>query len=215
MKYYKDERIHHSSRIRAAALAAALCMSLTAGAALTQTAYADGQETCDCSCDCGSCKCGSASEKIGMANPWQETEDLQEACAGAGIRLDEPIPQALPKDTLEKKPYRYMDGTLELIYADEEDELTLRVSTKQQGFDLTGDYNKYSEEWDENYKGLVAHCRGDGEKINAAVFDGQGCHFAVMYDSGQEGRGLTSDQLKSLVMCIQADPMEDTDTAEE
>ena len=94
----------------------------------------------------------------------------------------------------------------EILYG-ENDELTIRVSTGREGVDLSGDYNEYSHEWDENFKGLLAHCSGDGEMINAALFDGPGAHFAVLYNTGEEGRGLTADQLKSLVMCMQAMPL--------
>ena len=204
----------------AAALAVMSGIALTAGSCLPAAVFADAKETCDCSCSCDACGCGrdsvsgsgavsdSEAGKTGMINPWQETEALEEACEGAGILTDGPIPQALPKEGMELHPFRYMDGTLEMIYTDKEDELTIRMSVKEKGFDLTGDYNTYAKEWDENYKGLLAHCRGDGETINAAVFEGMGVDFAVMYNSGQEGRGLTSDQLKSLVMCLQAEPME-------
>ncbi len=141
-----------------------------------------------------------------IPNPWSETDDLEEACEGSGIAFTDPVEQAIP-DGLSRRPYRYMEDMLEVIYADDTDELTIRVSTEREELELTGDYNKYSKEWDEVFKGLRAHCSGDGETINVALFDGTGVHFAVMYNTGEEGRGLTPDQLKSLVMCMQASPL--------
>ena len=141
-----------------------------------------------------------------VSNPWSETEDLTEACEGAGIDFSEPVEMAIP-DGLTRRPYRYMEDMIETSYEGENDELTIRVSTGREGVDLSGDYNEYSHEWDENFKGLLAHCSGDGEMINAALFDGPGAHFAVLYNTGEEGRGLTADQLKSLVMCMQAMPL--------
>lgn len=146
-----------------------------------------------------------AGHLAGMPNPWRETDDLQEACEGSGIDFDEPIEAALPQyKQMKKSPYRYTDDMIEILYTGENDELVVRVSRTLGGFDLTGDYNTYSAEWDENFKGLIAHCRGDGSTINAAVFDCADVHFAVLCNSGREGEGLTSDQLKSLVMGMQA-----------
>lgn len=146
---------------------------------------------------------------IGIPNPWSETEDLEEACEGSGIRFSPPVEQAVP-DGLELLPYRYMDDMLEVTYANEDgtDELTIRVSAEHENIDLTGDYSQYSKSWDENFKGLIAHCAGDGETINTALFDGPDVHFAVMCNTGEEGRGITPDQLKSLVMGMQASRLE-------
>ena len=81
-------------------------------------------------------------------------------------------------------------------------------STKVGGKELSGDYNNYSKEWEENFKGLTVKCKGDGTLINCANADVETTHFAVLINPGQEGKGLTADELKSIFMGMQAGPLE-------
>ena len=147
---------------------------------------------------------------IGMANPWTETEDLEEAIAGSGIDFEPPVEEALPVPDFEMHfwKYFYMDGTIEARYENVDNEMVIRASTELSGTDLSGDYNEYSEEWEENFKGLDVTCRGDGEKINCATFGTDEISFSVIFNAGEEGRGITAEELKSLVMGMQAVPAE-------
>ena len=97
-----------------------------------------------------------------------------------------------------------MAGTLDAVYGNESDEMRIRISTELTGSDLSGDYNAYSAEWDRSFKGLSVHCMGDGETANAALFDVEDLHYAISLDPGLEGRGLTMDELNSILMGMQA-----------
>jgi hypothetical protein len=144
---------------------------------------------------------------VEMPNPWSETTDLDEAEKAAGVDFDPPVENSLPEG-YEFVTYRCMDGLLETVYKKGEDKIVIRVSTKLSGEDLNGDYNNYSKEWEENFKGLTVKCKGDGTLINCANADVETTHFAVLINPGQEGKGLTADELKSIFMGMQAGPLE-------
>ena len=149
----------------------------------------------------------AAGSTVEMPNPWSETTDLEEAEKAAGVDFDPPVENSLPEG-YEFVKYRYMDGLLETVYKKGDDEIVIRVSTKLGGTELSGDYNSYSKEWEENFKGLTVKCKGDGTLINCANADVETTHFAVLINPGQEGKGLTADELKSIFMGMQAGPLE-------
>ncbi len=147
-----------------------------------------------------------------MTNPWTETGDAEEAAQGSGIRLTLPIQEALPvhgDSPIQFFKYRWTKGSIEALYESVNDEMRLRVSSDTAGEALTGDYNTYSQSWDENYKGLVVHCKGNGENINSAWFDSGDLHYAVLFNTGMEGNGLTVNEMGSLLMGMQASKVTD------
>lgn len=141
-----------------------------------------------------------------IPNPWTETSDLEEAKKATGIDYDPPVEGSVPEQ-LSFKTYRYTDRILETVYEGGGAEMIVRVSKELSGTDLSGDYNTYSKEWDENFKGLVVHCKGDGTFVSCANADLEDMHFAVLYDAGTEGKGLDSESLKSVFMGMQAVPL--------
>lgn len=150
---------------------------------------------------------GSTTEEmVGMINPWTETMDLEEAEKATGIDFEPPVENSLPEG-YDLVTYRYMEDLLEAVYQKGEEEITIRISKERSGIELSGDYNNYSKEWEENYKGLVVTCRGDGTLINCANADLENIHFVVECNAGQEGKGLTTEQLKSIFMGMQAVPL--------
>ena len=144
---------------------------------------------------------------VEMPNPWSETADLDEAEKATGVDFDPPVDNSLPEG-YEFVTYRYTDKLLETVYKKGEDEIVIRISTQLSGIELNGDYNNYSKEWKENFKGLTVKCKGDGTLINCANADVETTHFAVLINPGQEGKGLTADELKSIFMGMQAGPLE-------
>ena len=141
----------------------------------------------------GSTEETAAQSTVEMPNPWSETTDLDEAEKATGVDFDPPVDNSL---------------LLEAVYKKGDDEIVIRVSTQVSGIELNGDYNKYSKEWEENFKGLTVNCKGDGTLINCANADVETTHFAVLINPGQEGKGLTADELKSIFMGMQAGPLE-------
>ena len=138
-----------------------------------------------------------------VVNQWVDTTDLDEAIKGSGVSFTPPISEALP-DLLTLKGYRYMTGIIQADYYDRNGQtvLTIRKSNTTSGADLAGDFNSYSKTWDLTLKGLTVHCVGDGEKANTVTF-GTGEFYSICYNIGQEGYGLTGDQINSLINCIQ------------
>lgn len=139
-----------------------------------------------------------------IVNVWTDTTDLDTAIAGSGVSFTPPISEALP-DLLTLKGYRYMSGIIQADYYDRNGQtvLTIRKSNTTSGSSLTGDYNSYSYSWDLSLKGLSVHCLGDGSNANNVTFSAGSNHYCILYNIGQEGYGLTADQINSLINSIQ------------
>ena len=139
---------------------------------------------------------------IGTPNPWQETGDLNAAVTGSGVSFSPPITEALPQG-MSLSGYRYMSGVIEARYTGPGSLLTVRKSNVQSGLSLSGDYNSYPSTWTLSIKGLSVSCQGDGESINTATFGNGSEYYAVSCNIGDVGRGLSSDQLNSMVNGMQ------------
>ena len=143
---------------------------------------------------------------VGMENPWKETKDLEEAVKGSGIEFDPPEENPVPdaENPIAFFEYMYMDGVISVLYEGVDDEMIVRKSNVYEGKEaLAGDYNTYSKIWEENYKGLNVTCEGNGKLISCAYFSSGDMHYSVTFDPGEEDRGLTADQLGSIIMSMQ------------
>ena len=141
-------------------------------------------------------------EFVGMPNPWTETDSLEEAAAVSGVAFVPPADESLP-DGMAFTCYRAMVGTIEANYSDGQEKLMIRASSDTEGYQLSGDYNSYSGEWQEELDGVTVDCLGDGKKINVAVFKIGDVAYAVDMASGKEGEGLTPDALRNLMTGMQ------------
>ena len=121
-------------------------------------------------------------EVVGMPNPWKETTDIEEAEKGSGIDLDVSEEGTL-LDGFAIKTYRYMDDLLEVVYENGEDEMDVSLN------------------------GLTVHCKGDGALVNCANADMKDLHIAVLYNCGEEGRGLDEQNLMTVFTGVQASPL--------
>ena len=135
-----------------------------------------------------------------VVNGWIDTYDLSEAVNASGVSFSPPV--SVP-DGLYFTGYRATAGILEANYSGWGNTMTIRVSTTTSGADLAGDYNSYSNGWTQYVKGVKIFCQGDGETINWATFSGANKYWAVSYNPGLEGWGMTPDQLNSLVNGMQ------------
>ena len=135
---------------------------------------------------------------IGLPNPWTQTPWLDEAIAISGVDANPPQGASLPQH-VEFSVYRAVPGTFEADYSNGTDKLTLRASVEDEGFVLSGDYNKYSKAWTEDINGIMVDCLGDGERINVATFKNGGVAYSLTMACGEEGKGLTVEELKELV----------------
>ena len=89
----------------------------------------------------------------------------------------------------------------------------IEEAKKGSGIDLeaseegNGDYTEYSKEWDVSLNGLTVHCKGDGALVNCANADMEDLHIAVLYNCGEEGRGLDEQNLMTVFTGVQASPL--------
>ena len=145
------------------------------------------------------------SEHIGLPNPWTQTNSYDEAAKISGIRIHLPDDADLPQN-MDLLYYRAVPGTLEVDYSDGNEDLMLRASLDDEGYVLSGDYNSYTHEWEQNFDGTTVSCLGDGARANVAVFKDGEIAFAVTMACGREGAGLTSDVLEKLAAAVLSEP---------
>ncbi len=138
----------------------------------------------------------------GMINPWTETTDPEEAEKIAGFGMDCPVDEAMPNDMVFRS-FVCMDDVYGAMYDNGKEEMLIRKSSSVSPEELSGDFFTYSRSWDISLKGLTVHCQGDGTTINKALFSNNVYNYVILYDAGNEGNGLTPDQLNSLIMSLQ------------
>lgn len=92
-----------------------------------------------------------------------------------------------------------MPGTISAVYNDSDNELVIRKSSDAYGKELSGDYNEYSKSWTHSFKGLEISFEGDGELANVGWFSSGDMNYSITYNMGSEGRGLSMDDVNSLV----------------
>ena len=137
---------------------------------------------------------------VGIPNPWTETTDIEEAAAIAGVRIDGPD---YPPRDLELVSYMAMPGTFSETLTNGTDTLIIRKSTAAQGQELSGDFNEYSGTWTQYIKGLAVECRGDGKLLNEGTFHVDDEYWAILFNPGEEGNGMSPDELNTIINCMQ------------
>ena len=137
---------------------------------------------------------------VGIPNPWKETDDIEEAEAIAGVVIHGPD---YPPRELELVGYMAMPGTFSETFTNGTDTLVIRKSTVAQGQELSGDFNEYSTSWTQHIKGLAVECRGDGKTLNEGIFHVDDEYWALLFNPGEEGNGLTPDELNTIINCMQ------------
>ena len=135
-------------------------------------------------------------------NEWTDTSDLNAAISNSGVKFSPPV--ALP-DGYFLDTYSSKSGIIEARYSDNggTKALVIRKSATVSGDSLSGDYTGYSHTWDISIKGLTVHCKGDGNTVNAASYGIGTAYYTIVCHPGQEGRGLTPDQINTLVNGMQ------------
>ena len=136
---------------------------------------------------------------------WEDTSDITAAVSRSGLEFFvPPIPESLPEGFF-LDTYSSRQDMVEARYSDNAGTraLVIRKSSGTGGDDLSGDYNTYSKTWDITLKGVTVHCKGDGNTVNVGLIDAGSGHFSIVCHAGQEGRGLTPDQINSLVNGMQ------------
>ena len=138
----------------------------------------------------------------GLANPWTETEDPTEAEKVSGLTFDL-MPEYALGENMKLWKYVCMEGVYGAKYESVNNEMIIRKSKTIPSEELHGDYNTYSKSWDITLKGVTVHCLGDGETANVAMIDAGDRHYSISMNPGQEGHGLTPDEINTILNGMQ------------
>lgn len=141
-------------------------------------------------------------DTAGMINPWIETTDLNVAIKNAGVEFDPPLVETLPTGKNKVMPFKFLStfGTLCAYYESVDNEMIIKKSTENQGKEgLAGDYNTYSKTWTNRYKDIELNLAGDGKLANVVWFDLDGDHYSITFNSGQESKGLSLEEITSMI----------------
>ncbi len=141
-----------------------------------------------------------------LEQPWGETQSLTVATESSEVSFNPPPEEALPKDPspIPLLTYRYMTGTVEALYRDDEKNTELRIikSSDRQGGELTAGYRSSGDIREETFEGLKIHCTGDGTTYLSVWYAKDDDNYAIVYDPGPGGGGLTGDELKALINAL-------------
>lgn len=173
------------------------CLALVACSSATSAGSDDSQE-------------GTADEQTemdGMPNPWSDVETADEMAeiAGFDVEVDE------NPDTYLGEPlsvtFRAMDGMAEVTYEYGASQVVVRKADPSLGEDgdVSGDYNVYSESWDETVGDVQVACYGNASDLSAKA-----CWIRGDYDyslvaqalGGEEDFGLEPDALAVFVEAL-------------
>ena len=131
-------------------------------------------------------------------NPWGDTQALSVTEEYSGVSLDPPGESCLPEG-LKLETYRYTEEIIEARYTGGDNELVIRKSNTKKDRDLSGDHNTYSEEQLLEIQGVEVTCCGDGSLVNLALYNDGNGNFSISYNAGEEGRGLSEEELQKLI----------------
>ena len=137
-------------------------------------------------------------KQAAVANPWGDTQALSVAEEYSGVHFDTPEESCLPEG-LSLETYRYTDHVIEARYTGGDNELVIRKSDTVKGRELSGDHNKYSDEQILMIQGMAVSLCGDGQLTNLAFYENENGNFAISYNAGNEGRGLSEKDLQKLI----------------
>ncbi|MCR5179573.1 MAG: hypothetical protein K6C95_11410 [Lachnospiraceae bacterium] len=137
-------------------------------------------------------------EQAAVANPWGDTQALSVAEEYSGVHFDTPEESCLPEG-LSLETYRYTDQIIEARYTGGDNELVIRKSDTVKGRELSGDHNRYADEQVFMIQGMAVTFCGDGQLTNLAFYEDENGNFAISYNAGEEGRGLTEKEIQKLI----------------
>ena len=145
----------------------------------------------------------------GMANPWTEAADADEAADGAGVGYFM-VPEENAETTggqVNWYGFQYMEGIAEADGGIGSAELTVRKGLKQNTADVSGDYTEYAFEWTQEAEGWQVSCFGneEGRAMKAIWLSDNFSYSIVMRGQGDlyDVYGLDAEAIGALVAAIQ------------
>lgn len=135
----------------------------------------------------------SASEQVGMPNPWVEAKDQNDAQEQAGFDIQ--LPSSLPAEYGAPSFQVIPDEIMEAYYVGTgEARLCVRKAAGTE--DASGDYREYPESQQVTVGGLDVTMKGDNGSISLATWnDGTNAYSIGIYG----GTGLTVEEMTQMV----------------
>lgn len=148
-------------------------------------------------------------EQAGMANPWHDAADADEAAKGAGINFfsfEEGM--MLTVGSTDYCNYRYMEGIVELEMPVGATSIIIRKGLNDMATDgdISGDYNEYAYNWEQNIKGLVVKCYGNREgEAMKVIWQLEDYSYSIIGrgEGGDGDWGLNADDINSIINGLQ------------
>ena len=135
---------------------------------------------------------------------WQDAGSIDEAAAQAGIEFYESVWSVVPDEVEVSAAYQYQEGAARVVFEDEEQNYRLVIAKTD--FTLTEEElageNGFYEEGSVDYTDPVIRYEGSTGMINAAVFETEEYLYAIEYEWGEDGSGLTEEELVELVYTL-------------
>lgn len=127
-------------------------------------------------------------ESVGIANPFEDYATAEEAAAALGY--DTELPEAIGSS--DNVLYRVMNGVLlEVIYYEGETEIA-RIRKAEGAEDISGVNTLFTSEEEQEVEGRQVTFKGDGEKIQLAIWVEGAYTYSVYAEKGLELDAFTT-----------------------
>lgn len=134
-----------------------------------------------------------AGESTGMANPWVEYSNMEEACNAAGFSFN--VPETV--GAYVGLSFSVMNNELiQVVYGEPDKGVTIRKAEGSE--DISGDYNTYAEEKEVDVNGTMVGMAGNDGLISLAVWEKDGYSYSVMVND-EENPGLSQEAMEEIV----------------
>ena len=134
-----------------------------------------------------------AGESAGMANPWVEYSNMEEACNAAGFAFN--VPETI--GSYVGLSFSVMNNELiQVVYGEPDKGVTIRKAAGSE--DISGDYNTYAEEKEVDVNGTTVKMSGNDGLISLAVWEKAGYSYSVTV-TDEENPGLSQEMMEEIV----------------
>ena len=166
---------------------------------------------------------GDYSEETAFAETvgeWQTADSQEDAAALAGIEFYDAVWSLVPDGVDPYVEYQYRNGAARAIFGDEEQDFSLVIEKARLAMTEEGDVQDntfYSEGADDYTESMVHYAGGSGNTYSVS-FEMGGYLYDIAYAWGEDGAGLTNDELAGLINAlygIEIPEQEDTDAEPE
>ncbi len=134
---------------------------------------------------------------------WQPAGSMEEAAMQAGIEFYESVWSAVPDEINPSVEYQYQEGAARVIFEDEEQNFRLVIAKAYtQTEEGSAEESEYYSGGYIDYTEPVIGYEGSSGMIHAASFETDEYLYTVEYMWGEDGSGLTEEELVRLVYTL-------------